>query len=72
MKPEKLQQLKESQFAQTIIEWFNEEIAKLDSTSNSKDWTDVLGKRYAIEILKELMRSLEVKPEKQKKSNQYQ
>jgi hypothetical protein len=67
----KIQQLKESPHAQTVIDWFNEEISKMNSISTHKDWADVLGKQYAEKILKELIQRIDNKPVKEKLMNQY-
>jgi len=67
----KIKQLKESPHAQTVIDWFNEEIKKMNEISTHKDWSDVLGKQNAEKILKDFIRRIENKPEREKVPNQY-
>ena len=71
MDTKRLQQLKESPHAQTIIDWFKEEIEKMNKISTHKDWADVLGKQYAEKILSGISRTLESKPETKSLRNQY-
>ncbi len=71
MNPQHLQQLKESPHAQTVIDWFNEQISKMSDISTHKTWDEVLGKQYAVKILKDLIRLLESQPNKSKLPNQY-
>ncbi|MFA6077344.1 MAG: hypothetical protein WC735_04710 [Candidatus Paceibacterota bacterium] len=67
----KIQQLKESPHAQTVIDWFNEEIEKMNNISTHKSWEEVLGKQIAEKILTDICRRLENKPEQIKVRNQY-
>lgn len=71
MNQEKLQELKDSFHAQTVIDWFNEELKEMCDISKCKDWQEVLGKQYASKILKQFIRFLEVKNDKGKIGNQY-
>jgi len=71
MNQEHLRQLKESPHAQTVIDWFNEQLEKLNDISTHKSWDEVLGKQYASKILKDLSRFLESRPEQNKINNQY-
>lgn len=71
MKPEKLNQLKQSANSEIVIEWFKEQIANMNDISTHKDWADVLGKQKATEILNKLVRFLENKPEMPRINNQY-
>lgn len=69
--PKRMQQLKESPHAQTVIDWVNEEIKKMNDISSHLSWDDVLGKQKASKILKELVQRIENKPEREKLTNQY-
>ena len=71
MDTQKFQQLKESPHAQTIIDYLQEQILRMNDISTHRSWDEVLGKQYAEKILKDLLRILESKPEQIKVHNQY-
>jgi len=71
MNQELLKNFRESPYVQLIKDYFNDQIIKLTDISTHKTWDEVLGKQYACKILKDLIRTLEAKPEKEKTINQY-
>jgi hypothetical protein len=71
MDKQKLDNFKDTQFANIMIEWFNDEIKEMSDISKHKTWDEVLGKQYATEILKKMIRILEKKEEVKRVPNQY-
>lgn len=66
-----LKDLKNSPFAQFLRDYFNEQINKMNEVSIHKNWEEVLGKQHAVKILKDFIKLLDNKQEKQKLPTQY-
>lgn len=71
MNQELLKSFKESPYTQLVKDYFEEQIAKMNDISTHQSWEEVLGKQYASKILKDLIKSLDSRPEKEKVPNQY-
>lgn len=71
MDKELLEDLKNSPFVQLIKDYLNEQIEKMNEISTHKNWEEVLGKQYAVKILKDFIKLLDNKEGKQKINNQY-
>ena len=71
MNQELLKGFKESPYVGVVKEYFEEQITKMCDISTHTSWEEVLGKQYASKILRDMIKLLETKPEKEKIPNQY-
>lgn len=73
MKLQELEPLAKSDFGKLLIEWLREQITDLSDLNKIKSFEEMVGKKEAIKILKELFTFLEkgreTKPESKK--NEY-
>ncbi len=74
--PQRLKDFRESPYVQLIKDYFNEQISKMNDVSTIQGTIEekgriVSGRQEAEKILKDFIRILEIKPEKEKIPNQY-
>lgn len=67
-----LAELGKSDFGDALREYLNEELEKLKGDIDSvEDWPDILGRRKARKIIKEVLYFLEPRQPKEPNKNQY-